>query len=355
VAHIRQEFGLGHVGRLGAHVGRHQRLLALAALRDVADEGAEFVVFAIGQLHPRDRQLDREFGAVAAQRIGLDAAVQHPADAAALEARQAVAVGGAVALGHDALVEVEAQHLVARPAEDLLGLRVPADDAALAVHPHHGVEGGVDDRLQLFLAVARHPDRVQQLARARRDLLFEVFVQLAQLLLDPALLAQQAVGHLLGVPQPVQGIAEAAHRRRQAPDLVAPADAGQVDVGLAARQLLECFLDVGEGLGHAPADQQHAGDDGQGQQQVGHHGLHHLAAQVFVDLAAREGQLDAADVVVAAAVVETDLALRRGSRSARRRRRRARPAPRRSAPARAASGLRAWRRANRPPRTRPRC
>src|SRR5690606_17243530 len=127
-----------------------KRLLRALALGDVADERAE--VQPLAYLDGADRDLDLELVAVAAQRVELGAAVQQRRLARFDEAAESGAVRVAVAFGHDEVGDLTAERLLARPAEHLLGGRVPVDDAAALVDGDDGVEGGVDDQASRFLA-----------------------------------------------------------------------------------------------------------------------------------------------------------------------------------------------------------
>ena len=153
-----------HALVLAAHPDEHRRrirrgaetLLAFAqrgfgahAAGDVADESAEHEVVA--ESDRRDRQFHREFGAVAMQRRHLDALVQHPRDAGLDVAMQAAAMLIAQALGDDEVGELAAQRFGTRPAEELLGVRIPAGDDSLVVDRHHAVECGFDDELVALL------------------------------------------------------------------------------------------------------------------------------------------------------------------------------------------------------------
>ena len=84
-------------------------------------------------------------------RRHLDALVQHARDAGFDVALQAAAMLIAQALGDDELGELAAQRFGAWPAEQLLGVGIPAGDDSLVVDRDHAVECGFDDELVALL------------------------------------------------------------------------------------------------------------------------------------------------------------------------------------------------------------
>ena len=105
----------------------------------------------------RDRQFHGKFPAVAAQGRGLDAPVQDRPDAGGQEGLQPPLVGLAVLRGNQEGGEPAPEDFRRGPAEEDLGLRVPARDPAVGVHGDHGVVGSIDQHPRAFLALPQVP------------------------------------------------------------------------------------------------------------------------------------------------------------------------------------------------------
>ena len=106
-----------------------QRGLGAHAAGDVADEAAEHQVVA--EADRRDRQLHREFACRRDAAPTSRCACSAPRDAGFDVATHAAAMLLAQALGDDELGELAAQRFGAWPAEQLLGLGIPAGDDSL--------------------------------------------------------------------------------------------------------------------------------------------------------------------------------------------------------------------------------
>ena len=123
------------------------------SLRDVADEATE------GTLpvhHERgDRELDREFVAIAVHCEDLQASLQEVLLAGLQVAGQGRPVSRPHGGGHDRVGKHPTDGFLCGPAEKGLSLRIPSEDPSLLIHRDHGVEGGADDRLQPGCALLR--------------------------------------------------------------------------------------------------------------------------------------------------------------------------------------------------------
>ena len=107
------------------------------------------------RLQRGDAQFDLDLLAVAPHRLDLEAAAEDPGFAGAQEPLQAGLMRVAVDVGGRSVRERASEHLVARPAEDLLGLRIPVRDHALLVDLDEGVERGLDDAARQLFAFAQ--------------------------------------------------------------------------------------------------------------------------------------------------------------------------------------------------------
>jgi len=107
---------------------------------------------AFGSCGDADRELDRKFGAVGAQRRGLDQPTDERTVARLGKARESLGVAAAQALGNDDVGEKPADDVGARVAERAFGSGVELDDATVAVHADDAVEGRLDGRAQARLA-----------------------------------------------------------------------------------------------------------------------------------------------------------------------------------------------------------
>ena len=124
-------------------------LLDLPALGDVPHKSTEDP--RVGEAKRRDRELDRNLSAVATQPGNLDAPVQDGPLARREEVGEPALVRLAVARRDDRRGQRPPQHLRGGPPEHPLRLGAPATDCPRTVHRDHGVQGGVDDRLQARL------------------------------------------------------------------------------------------------------------------------------------------------------------------------------------------------------------
>jgi hypothetical protein len=115
-------------------------------VRNVAQEADEQPLAEL--LAGGDRQLDRDFAPVAAQRGDFDALVEHRALTRRKEVVAPRLVRPAQRLRHDQLAQLLADRFVGAPAEGLLGDRIPAGDPAILGHHHDRIEGGVEDGLK---------------------------------------------------------------------------------------------------------------------------------------------------------------------------------------------------------------
>ena len=120
---------------------------------EVADEPVEHDAAAAPQLG--DAELDLDLVAVTPQRLDLEPAAEDLALAGAQEMFEAGAVIVAMNRRDDQVAEFLADRLGARPAEDLLGLRIPVGDDPAFVHLHEGIERGIDDAARELLAFAQ--------------------------------------------------------------------------------------------------------------------------------------------------------------------------------------------------------
>ena len=136
----------GDAPQRGLLVGQPaQRLLGRAALGDVAHVAAE--QRRAGQVGARDRQLDRELGAVLAHPGQLDRVVdQLRAARSRCSGAAPLRCGVAQCRRDDQRRQLAADHLRGRVAERPLGRLVDLDDVAAVIHRHDAVEGGVEDR-----------------------------------------------------------------------------------------------------------------------------------------------------------------------------------------------------------------
>ncbi len=130
-----------------------QRRLGAIAAGDVANETAEHQV--VTEPDRRDRQLHGKLGAVAMQRVHLDALVQHARHAGFQVTPHSRAMLLAKTFGNDELGELAALYFRTRPAEQSLGMRIPAGDESLVVDRDHAVERGFDDELVALFGEAQ--------------------------------------------------------------------------------------------------------------------------------------------------------------------------------------------------------
>jgi hypothetical protein len=120
-----------------------QAALGPLAVRDVAYEGREGVGPA--HAHGGHGQLGGEGGPVAPQRLHLHPAVERAGLAALQEAAHLVGVLAAQLGRQHQVHEGPAHHLLARAAEDALGLGVPEGDPAAAIHGRHRLQRPLQD------------------------------------------------------------------------------------------------------------------------------------------------------------------------------------------------------------------
>ena len=119
---------------------------------DVADKSVEAVVSA--DVDRPGGQLDGKRVAVAVQAAEFHPPVLEPPFAGFQVAFHAIRAHLPLGRSDDELCRL-AHDIVAVPAEDALGLRVPAGDAARGIQLHEGVVGGFDDEAGAFLALAQ--------------------------------------------------------------------------------------------------------------------------------------------------------------------------------------------------------
>ncbi len=100
-------------------------------------------------------RLDREFLAVAAQGAQLDDLVQDRPFAGGQEMFHTALVRLAVTRRDDDVRHFFSERFRARPAEHLLGPRIPVNDAARGVNHDDGADGGVEDGPHARLALAQ--------------------------------------------------------------------------------------------------------------------------------------------------------------------------------------------------------
>ena len=141
VGQAGQRVVVGQVGEL---------LLAAPALADVADDAVEGGAEPARAFDPGDGELHGELAAVAADRSGLDAAVQQARARVVADPLGEAAVEGAILGRHQQIGDLAAQHVIGQVVEGALGGRVELDDAILLVDGDHAVQRPGDHR-----AVAR--------------------------------------------------------------------------------------------------------------------------------------------------------------------------------------------------------
>ena len=139
------------VGALQLAVTLFQCLLGLLAHGDVAD-GADHKS-APGRLQGTEADLDGDLRPVLAPRVELEVRAHGPGAWRRRVGGPVPHVAAVEPLGQQQL-DRPAKQLIARVAEQLLGLSVDADDAPLPVHDHGGIGGGVQEGAQARLALA---------------------------------------------------------------------------------------------------------------------------------------------------------------------------------------------------------
>ena len=123
------------------------------------------------RLQRGDAQFDLDLLAVAPQRLesrggGRGSRLRRCAGSARSAGLMRVAVRRPA---DDQFAELLAERFVARPAEDLFGLRIPVRDDALLVHLDEGVERGIDDAARQLLAFAQRFLRPPALGHVAAD------------------------------------------------------------------------------------------------------------------------------------------------------------------------------------------
>src|SRR5689334_19546514 len=121
-------------------------------LGDVAQEGVEHITGAARQRG--HAELDFYPLAAAANGIELDALTEDGPCPVPQEARDAVAMAAAEVIRHDQAGERSPDRLLARPAEDGLGLRIPFEHVPGVIHLDEGVKSAIDDVAGELLALA---------------------------------------------------------------------------------------------------------------------------------------------------------------------------------------------------------
>ncbi len=131
--------------------------LGLGPLRcgDVAEERAESRTLRLGDRD--DRKLNWKFVAVAVQGLQLNAPIEHHRVAGRQIAFQPGGVSGAVPLGNDELCKGPPLGLGLAPSKGELRLRVPVDDASLAVDADDGIQRVLDDQSRATLCFLAGP------------------------------------------------------------------------------------------------------------------------------------------------------------------------------------------------------
>jgi hypothetical protein len=125
--------------------------------RDLVGEVAEKSVEqkAAAGLQRGDAEFRREFPAVASPHHDLAAAPENQALPGAQEAPERGLELAMVVSGHDQVDQVLAEHVLARPSEDGLRLRIPVAYGAALVHLHERIERGLDDVARELRAFAQ--------------------------------------------------------------------------------------------------------------------------------------------------------------------------------------------------------
>jgi hypothetical protein len=124
--------------------------MPLFLLRDSVRTRLSLVRDQLADSHAQIQAADVLFAA--AQTGQLHALVEDPRLPGGEVTGETALMAGAVALGHDGLVDRPAKGFVAGPAEDFFRLRIPAGDRAIAVDADDGVQRGFDDQAHLFFA-----------------------------------------------------------------------------------------------------------------------------------------------------------------------------------------------------------
>ena len=151
MAHVRQKRGFQPHIRL---CGRHrlpQRRLGPFVFRDVTDDANGRMLLV--QRDHRQRQLDRELGAVLPLGGELRDFTNHRAGAGLPELREPLCGGFAETLRHDQRMESAADRLSLGVTEEPLGRPVPKKDLIISVEHDNGVQGGVRERPEFLIAL----------------------------------------------------------------------------------------------------------------------------------------------------------------------------------------------------------
>src|SRR5258708_26047505 len=113
------------------------------AVGDVANKGAERN--RAGRADRRNRQFDRELPTIAMQRGQFDALAKHMRFPRRYVTRQALPMRTPIVLRHDRLLDLASDRLLARPAERLFGLRIPAPNDPSLIDAHDRIDGPFQD------------------------------------------------------------------------------------------------------------------------------------------------------------------------------------------------------------------
>ncbi len=151
-----------------------QLLLRADALRDVIDEGAD-VTRAIPFVG-RHRHLDRDLAPALGQRRQFDVLVQVRAGAGIEQAADVRVMRFALLRRHDQIGQLAAARVLARPAKDAFGRRVPRHHHAVAVGTDEAAERRIDDRAVPGFALAQQRFgrfALRDFVRQLRDLVFQ--------------------------------------------------------------------------------------------------------------------------------------------------------------------------------------
>ncbi len=170
MAHAREEAVLGLAGAGELDVFFLERALDLLALRDVADRAGDKDAFLGFERAQAD--LDREFLAILAPAVELEAHAHRPHARVGEETVAMSWVQASIALGQqqlDGLLE----KLGARIAEESLGLRVDEHDAARAVHDDDRVGCRLEEPAELLLGLLALGDVADRAHHERAFLGFE--------------------------------------------------------------------------------------------------------------------------------------------------------------------------------------
>ena len=152
----------------GFHLfGLPDPLLGRDLVGEVAHESVEHE--AAARLQRGDAQFDRDFLAVPPPGLELAAGLTDRVVAGKQEGLQGFLERPSLVRLADQFEQILPERFIARPAEDVLGLRIPVPDEALLVDLDEGVERGVDDAARQLLAFAQRLLRQPALGHVAAD------------------------------------------------------------------------------------------------------------------------------------------------------------------------------------------